>query len=94
MAGEHRPRRDARSGPIFEEVRARWGIDAPVTELVERYRSEYPAFVPVSYVEFEPQGVNGIVANPAWYRAQNLKVLVQTAPYTIYDVRPLWSSPG
>ena len=32
--------------PIFEEVRARWGIDAPVTELVERYRSEYPAFVP------------------------------------------------
>jgi len=33
--------------PIFEEVRARWGIDAPVTELVERYRSEYPAFVPV-----------------------------------------------
>jgi putative hydrolase of the HAD superfamily len=32
--------------PIFEEVRARWGILAPVTELVERYRSEYPAFVP------------------------------------------------
>lgn len=32
--------------PIFDEVRARWGIDAPVTELVERYRSEYPAFVP------------------------------------------------
>ena len=69
-------------------------LAAAVTELVERYRSEYPAFVPVSYVEFEPQGVNGIVANPAWYRAQNLKVLVQTAPYTIYDVRPLWSSPG
>jgi putative hydrolase of the HAD superfamily len=32
--------------PIFEEVRARWGIEAPVTELVERYRKEYPAFVP------------------------------------------------
>ena len=32
--------------PIFEEVRARWGIDAPVTELVERYRSEYPRFLP------------------------------------------------
>ena len=32
--------------PIFEEVRARWDIDAPVAQLVERYRSEYPAFVP------------------------------------------------
>jgi putative hydrolase of the HAD superfamily len=31
--------------PIFEEVRARWGLDASVAELVERYRSEYPAFV-------------------------------------------------
>ena len=48
----------------------------------------------VSYVEFEPVDVNLIVANEAWYRAQNLSVLVQTAHYTIYDVRPLWSSPG
>jgi len=32
--------------PLFAEIRARWGIDAPVGELIERYRSEYPAFVP------------------------------------------------
>jgi putative hydrolase of the HAD superfamily len=32
--------------PIFEEVRARWGLDTPVAELVRRYRSEYPAFLP------------------------------------------------
>jgi len=31
--------------PLFEEVRARWGIATPVTELIEQYRSEYPAFV-------------------------------------------------
>jgi putative hydrolase of the HAD superfamily len=35
-----------RREPLFEEVRARWGLDAPVAELIERYRSEYPAFVP------------------------------------------------
>jgi putative hydrolase of the HAD superfamily len=32
--------------PLFEEVRSRWGLDAPVAGLVERYRSEYPAFLP------------------------------------------------
>jgi putative hydrolase of the HAD superfamily len=32
--------------PIFEEVRARWDIDAPVADLVRRYRQEYPRFVP------------------------------------------------
>jgi putative hydrolase of the HAD superfamily len=32
--------------PIFEEVRSRWGLTTPVAELVERYRSEYPAFLP------------------------------------------------
>ena len=32
--------------PLFEEVRSRWGLDAPVAELVECYRREYPAFVP------------------------------------------------
>ncbi|MGO8685790.1 MAG: HAD family hydrolase [Candidatus Dormibacteria bacterium] len=32
--------------PLFAEVRARWRLDAPVAELIERYRREYPAFVP------------------------------------------------
>jgi putative hydrolase of the HAD superfamily len=35
--------------PLFEEVRSRWGIADPVSELVAQYRREYPAFLrPVS----------------------------------------------
>ena len=48
----------------------------------------------VSYVEFEPVDVNLIVTTRLGTRAQDLSVLVKTAHYTIYDVRPLWSSPG
>jgi putative hydrolase of the HAD superfamily len=32
--------------PIFEEIRSRWGLAESVAELVERYRSEYPRFLP------------------------------------------------
>jgi len=31
--------------PLFEEVRSRWGIADPVSDLVDRYRREYPAFL-------------------------------------------------
>ncbi|MGD1052813.1 MAG: HAD family hydrolase [Candidatus Dormibacteria bacterium] len=32
--------------PIFEEVRARWGLEETVSDLIRRYRREYPRFVP------------------------------------------------
>lgn len=31
--------------PLFEEVRTRWGIADLVSDLVDRYRREYPAFL-------------------------------------------------